>query len=462
MKLIDKSGKKTMRTFWIIWSGQFISMLGSGLTSFALGVWIYAKTGEATPFAMTALFSSLPRLLLLPIGGTFADRYNRRKIMILTDIGAAMFTAFGALLLFFGELQIWHIYIIAFCQASLSALQGPAYSASITMLVPKKDLARASAINQVGEAASSILTPILAGSLYALIALKGIILIDFITAFFAVGALLLIRIPQPKRVTETKAEQKSVWVNALFGWKYLRALPGLLSLLLYFASVNFFLGLSGVLTIPLVLAFGTSTDLGIVQMASGIAMLVGGIIMGSWGGPKGKKIPWVIGLIIISATGLLIMGLKANTLVIASGYIVLLFFIPSASALSSAVFQVKIPADIQGRVFAIRAMIAQSMMPLAYLISGPLADRIFEPLMMPEGALGQTFLGKLIGTGTGRGIALIFIFVCIFLWIESLAAFVNPRIRNVEDEIPDAIPDDVEEQGTSANAKGAMLDQTVE
>ncbi len=462
MKLFNKSGKKTMRTFWVIWSGQLISMLGSGLTSFALAVWIYDQTGEATPFALTALFSSLPRLLLLPIGGTFADRYDRRKIMILTDTGAAIITAIGALLLFFGDLQIWHIYIIAFCHASLSAFQGPAYSASVTMLVPKKDLARASSIIQVGEAASSILTPILAGSLYVLIALKGIILIDFITAFFAVGALLLIRIPQPKQVTETKAEQKSVWANALFGWKYLRALPGLLSLLLYFASVNFILGLTGVLTVPLVLSFGSSTDLGIIQMASGIAMLVGGIIMSSWGGPKGKKIPWVIGLITLSATGLLFMGLRANTLFIAFGEVLLLFFIPAASALSSAVFRVKIPADIQGRIFAIRTMIAQSMMPLAFLVSGPLADRIFEPLMMPEGALGQTFLGRLIGTGPGRGIGLIFIFVCIFLLIESLAVFANPRIRNVEDEIPDAIPDEDVDLDKNTNTRGPMLEPAAE
>ncbi len=116
-----------MRTFWVIWGGQFISMLGSGLTSFALGVWIYDQTGQATPFALTALFSTLPALILMPLAGTFADRYNRRWIMILSDTGSAVVTFLAAILLFFGELQVWHIYTLAFFGSVLSAFQEPAY-----------------------------------------------------------------------------------------------------------------------------------------------------------------------------------------------------------------------------------------------------------------------------------------------------------------------------------------------
>jgi MFS family permease len=437
-------------------------MLGSGLTSFALGVWIYDQTGEATPFALTALFASLPRLLLLPVGGTFADRYNRRLIMILADTGAAIVTAVAAVLLFFGDLQVWHIYIISFSHAALSAFQEPAYSASVTMLVPKKDLARAGGIIQMGEAASSILTPILAGGLYALVELQGIILIDAVTFFFAIGALLLVRIPQPKRVTEAQSEKSSVLRDTAFGWKYLRALPGLFSLLIYFASVNFFLSLTGVLANPLVLSYGTSTDLGIVQMAAGAAMLVGGIIMSSWGGPKGKKVPWIIGMVVIAAAGILISGLRPNTLVISAGQVLLLLLIPATAAMSQAVFQIKIPPDIQGRVFAIQGMIVRSMMPIAFLVSGPLADQVFEPLMAADGTLGQTFLGPLMGTGTGRGIGLIFIVACLFLWAESLVTFANPRIRNMEDEIPDAIPDEAENIETVTSPAGAAPIPTTE
>lgn len=183
---------RKMRTFWVIWGGQFVSMLGSGLTSFGLGVWIYDQTGQATPFALTALFSTLPALILMPIGGVIADRFSRRALMILSDTGSALITAIAAGILFLGDLQVWHIYLLATFASIFSAFQEPAYSASITMLVPKKNLARASGILQMGQAASAILTPIMAGGLYALIGLRGVILIDALTYFAAIGALLVV------------------------------------------------------------------------------------------------------------------------------------------------------------------------------------------------------------------------------------------------------------------------------
>jgi MFS family permease len=441
------SSPKNMRTFWVIWGGQLISVLGSGLTSFAMGVWIYDQTGKATPFALTALFATLPSVLLMPFAGAVADRFNRRKVMILADSGDALVTIIAAGLLFFGDLQVWHIYLLAVFGALFSTFQGPAYMASTTMLVPKKDLARAGGIMQMGQAIQSILTPLVAGGLYALIGLRGVLLIDAVTYLFAVGALLVVRIPQPERVSEEVEEgegAKSLWGDAIFGWRYLRARPGLFGMLLYFASVNFFLSFSGVLSGPLVLSFGTATDLGVVQTAGGVAMLIGSVTMGAWGGPK-RKVPALIGFIALASTGFLIAGIRASTVTIAAGTFILLAFIPFASALSQAVFQTKVPPDLQGRVFAIRGMIARSISPLAMLVSGPLADRVFEPLMSAGGGLSSTFLASWLGVGPGRGIGLMFAISCLFLWGESLIAIAHPRIRQVEREIPDAIPDEVDE-----------------
>jgi len=134
----------------------------------------------------------------------------------------------------------------------------------------------------------------------------------------------------------------------------------------------------------------------------------------------------------------------------------MLLFVPIAAALSQAVFQVKIPPDIQGRVFAIRGMIARSMIPLAFILSGPLADHFFEPLMAEGGVLADTFLGTVLGTGSGRGIGLMYIISCLFLWVESLVAYANPRIRNVETEIPDAIPDEPDEEAETVASLGAV------
>ncbi|MFM8368622.1 MAG: MFS transporter, partial [Chloroflexota bacterium] len=190
---------KDMKTFFIIWGGQLISMLGSGLTQFALGVWIYDQTKQATPFAITVLLGTIPRVLLLPIAGSIADRFNRRIIMIAADTLNALLTLFIFIMLGAGNLQLWHIYIVSLLGSILSAFQEPAYTASISMIVPKEKLGSANGLAQMGQAISSVLTPVIAGALFVFIGLNGIILIDFITFFFAVGALIIVRIPQPER-----------------------------------------------------------------------------------------------------------------------------------------------------------------------------------------------------------------------------------------------------------------------
>jgi MFS family permease len=185
--------------------------------------------------------------------------------------------------------------------------------------------------------------------------------------------------------------------------------------------------------------------MGLVQMAGGAAMLIGGLLIGIWGGPKNKRVWGVIFTIFFSGFGFLIVGLRPLTWSIAVGQFVFLFFIPIAAALSQAVWQVKIPPDIQGRVFAMRAMLSWSIIPVANLVAGPLADQVFEPLMSEGGALANSLLGELLGVGPGRGIAVIFLISALFLWISSIFIFTYPRVRNLEEEIPDAIPDDPEE-----------------
>lgn len=429
--------KKGMKTFTVIWLGQILSMLGSGLTNFALAVWIFEQTGRATPFALAALAGSLPRILLSPIAGSIVDRWDRRKIMILADSASALMTLVIAVLFFTDALQVWHIYIIALIGSSFGAFQEPAYTASITMLVPKKDLARASGMTQSGQALEMLISPVLAGVLFVTIGLRGIILIDFATFFFAIGALLLVRIPRPP-VVETQGERKNIWSDAAFGFKYLRARSGLLGLLLFFALTNFLLNLAAVLTGPLVLSVNNAAALGGVQTAGGAGMLVGSIVLSAWGGPK-RRIPWVLGFISLAAAGLVLMGINPSIWMIGAGMFVFLAPIPVGSGLSQALFQLKVEPGVQGRVFAIRGMISRSMMPLAFLLAGPLSDRVFEPLMAVNGALASSWIGQIIGSGDGRGTALIFIASGLFLLVTSLLAYLNPRIRNLEQELPDVI-----------------------
>lgn len=435
--------KKSMRTFIIIWLGQLISMIGSGLIGFALSVWVFDQTGQATPFALTALFSILPRILLSPIGGAVSDRWNRKAIILISDTLAGLATLAAAFLLLTGRMEIWMIYVISALEASFGAFQQPAYSASIVMLVPKEQLTRANSMLQMGEAIQSIVTPVLAGALVTTVGMQGIIIIDITTYLLALVTVISVRIPQPERKQETD-KNNSVFKDVAFGWHYLAERKGLFGLLLYFASVNFFLNLSAVMLGPLILSFGNATSLGIAQTVMGVGMLAGSLIMSVWGGPKNGKIKAVIGFIVLSATGIMVAGLRPSVIYVSAGLFLLMFFLPFGSGPSAAIFAAKVAPDVQGRVFATRSMISQSMMPLAFLLSGILADHVFNPLLVEGGKLADTFVGRWLGVGQSRGIGLMMIASGLILMVVSLFVYLTPRIRNIESEIPDAVPEVIE------------------
>jgi hypothetical protein len=169
-------------------------------------------------------------------------------------------------------------------------------------------------------------------------------------------------------------------------------------------------------------------------------MLLGSIVMSTWGGPK-RRVKGVVGFIALAAVGDLLMGLRPSAIVIGAGFFLLLFCIPLAAGASQAIFQTKVAPEVQGRVFATRSMISSSIMPLAHLLSGPLADGVFEPLMHTAGPLGQSWIGRALGTGPGRGIGLLFVLSGTLLLVASAAAWSNPHIRHVEDDLPDAVPE---------------------
>jgi MFS transporter, DHA3 family, macrolide efflux protein len=436
---MDASPKpKNMKTFFLIWLGQTISIVGSGLSGFALGVWIFQETGQATPFALTVLFGTLPRVLLSPLAGSLADRKNRRWLMILADSGAALITLAWVFLVAGERLEIWHIYLGALLSSTFGAFQEPAYTASIAMLVPKKNLARANGMIQMSQAIEILAAPVLAGFLFVLIGLQGIFLLDFISFFFATGALLLVRIPQPRSSIDQSGAKSSVWKDAIFGWRYLRARPGLFWLLIYFAGVNFLMNFAMVLNGPLVLSFSTPQMYGMLQMVVGIGMLAGSLVISAWGGPQ-RRVAGLFSFITLAGLGLGLAGLRPHEFVIAAGMGLLMFNIPLGAGISQAVFQTKVAPEVQGRVFAIRMAISRSMMPLAFLLAGPLADHVFQPLMAPAGALANTFLGVWLGVGPGRGIGLMFVISSLLLLSISVLAYSNPRIRLLEDELPDTL-----------------------
>lgn len=426
-----------MRSFVIIWFGQLISTLGSGLTSFALGVYIYQRTGSVTELSIAVLAASLPGVLLSPIAGAVVDRWDRRWILILSDTGAALSTLAIWLLLGSDKLEMWHIYLANAINASLGAFQTPAYMASTTLLVPKNHFGRAAGMGQLSGAISMIVTPILAGFLVVMIKLEGVILIDFVTFLFAILTLAIVRIPMPEVSEEGKAARGSLWSGAGYGWKYLKERPGLLGMLILFAFINFALAFHSVLFTPLILSFADADTLGSILSTGGFGLLVGGMIMSTWGGTN-RKIISLMGSLFAFGIAISLAGLRPDPYLIGVASFVFFLLLPIAQGSSQAIWQSKVAPDVQGRVFATRGLIAFMIRPLAMILAGPLADRVFEPLMAGNNTFARS-LETIMGTGAGRGIGLVFVIMGIFISLATGIGCLNPRIRNVETELPDAV-----------------------
>ena len=428
-----------MRIFIVIWSGQLVSLVGSGLTSFALGLWVYERTGSVTQFALISLFAVLPGVILSPLAGALADRWDRRWVMILSDAGAGLGTLMIALLFFAGRVQVWHICLAVGISAIFGTFQYPAYAASITLLVSKRNLGRANGMVQFGQAASEILAPALAGVLVLTIQVQGVLLIDFITFIFAVTTLLLVRFPKPETTAASQTARGSLLREAAYGWTYIAAQRGLLGLLVFFAVVNFLWGILGVSITPMILGFASADVLGIIISVAGGGMLVGSLVMSAWGGPS-RRINGVFSFELLSGLCFILIGLRPLAWLVAIGAFCAHLTIAIVYGSNQAIWQSKVPPDVQGRVLAVQRMIATSTRPIAYLVAGPLADRLFEPLLAPAGPLTGS-IGRIVGVGQGRGIGLLFLIMGVLKVAASLGSYLYSPIRRVEDELPDVLAD---------------------
>ena len=426
-----------MRVFFFVWFGQLVSLIGSGLTNFALGVWVYQRTGSVTQFSLILLFGLLPSIVVSPLAGAMVDRWNRRWCMILSDSGAGVTTVAIALLLVVNNLQLWHIYLAVGLSSIFKAFQLPAYTASTALLVPKEDLPRANGMVQSGQACAQLISPLLGGVLLGVIQLQGVILIDFATFLFALITLLLVRFPDAKTDVVPKEEKTSLWQEAIEGSTYIFVRAGFLALLIVFALDNFVTGMVEALLTPLVLSFTSVTVLGTIQSLGGAGMLVGSVAISIWGGTR-PLIRGIFAFDILAHLCILALGLRTDAALFSLARFLFFFSLP---IINSSVFTIllrKVPPAIQGRVFATMQTIAFSCIPLAYVVAGPLAERIFEPLMAADGLLAGS-IGQIIGVGPGRGIGLLFITMEIVAILVTVAVYRYPRLRFVEDELPDVI-----------------------
>jgi hypothetical protein len=292
---------------------------------------------------------------------------------------------------------------------------------------------------QMGDAISQLASPAIAGALIVTTGLAGVIWIDFFTFGIAVLTLLLVRFPRYTVSTTEQAEGSNVLQGAQFGWRYITDRPGLFGMMIYFAFVNFFFAMISPLLQPLVLELGTPETLGFVFSIVGLGMLAGTVVMSIWGGPR-RRIRGMLGFGAMTGIFLAVAGLSPSIALITVGGFGVMFCVPILNAASQAIWQTKVPHAIQGRVFAVRRMISLSVAPLGVLAAGPLADRVFEPLFLPGGLFANN-VGRVIGIGAGRGIGLLIVMMGLLSTLAAAAAYLHPRIRLVEFELPDAVPD---------------------
>ena len=446
-----------MKGFTVVWLGQIVSVLASGMTQFALTLWVYEQTESAMALAGMQVAFITPFLLMSPIAGVWVDRYNRKLMMMVSDFAAVLGTILVLAFYSLGVLEFWHLYLVSALIGIGNTFQWPAYSAAISTMVPKEQYGRANGLMSIMEAGPGVFAPLMAGALLPVIGFSGILLIDIVTFLFAIGTLLVVFVPQPEKTVEGQQKSGSILSEAWYGFQYIFERRSLLGLQLIFLFGNLFSGMGFTLLAPMILA-RTGTDeliFGTVQSVLAIGGLAGGIIMSAWGGFKRQVHGVLLGWIISSFFGMTLMGIGQGLAVWIPAAILTTIFSALINASNQAIWQAKVAPDLQGRVFSARRLIAWLTYPISPLIAGALADYVMEPAMAADTALAATF-GGLVGTGPGSGMGLLFVFTGVAAGLVALTGYFIPAIRNAEDLLPDH--DQLEKISSSKPAEEAAVE----
>lgn len=413
-----------MKKFILIWIGELISGIGSGMTVFALSVYTYQATGSVSLVSAIAVASFLPTILLSPLGGVLADRYDRRLLMIVGDL----FSGLGLLYV------LWNIHIgtesmlpiiagVTF-NAVFVALLEPSFKATVTDLLTEKEYARASGMVQIAGNARYLISPALAGMLLAVSDIRLILILDICTFFITITTVALVRKsigkPAPKEKRGTFTEMKE-------GFAVLKQSKGILSLIALMAVVCFFVGFLQTLVSPMVLAVSDAKTVGILESVCAVGMLVGSVIIGILG-IKGSYVRTLSIAGMAASVCMAMSGVSVNLLVTGAGIFLFFLALPFINTSADVLVRSNVAVDVQGRVWGIISLLSQAGTAVAYALSGILADHIFEPLLAEHGFLAGN-IGKLIGTGQGRGIGFMLVLSGFFM---IPAAFAIGRSRNIQ------------------------------
>lgn len=433
---------KGMRAFYLLWLGQFVSIFASRMTGFAITLWAWDLTGKATALVLVGVASYLPGAILSPFIGTLVDRWNRKLVLALSDAASALGTFVLLVLFLFDRAQIWHLYAIGIFGGIFGSFQYPAYASVITTMVPKEQYTRANSMRTVIQSASGIGAPLLAGAVIGFISIQGILLIDLVTFFFALGILLLLHIPQPVRSEDGQAGT-GIWQETVAGFQYIFARKSLLAIMLLFTVSNIAAAFSYPMMDPMILAKtgDNAVILGTVRSVSSAGFLAGGLLMSIWGGPKRRIHGVNASFILEGVLGSFFFGVGWALPFWLVGAFFLSMFNPVINSCYIAIMQSKIAQDVQGRFFGVENMITTISYPIGQVIAGVFSDRVFEPGLQPGGSL-EPFFGGIAGVGTGAGYGLTIVLGGIVAILVGVAGYLIRPIRDIETILPDIEPDE--------------------
>ncbi len=422
-------------TYVRIWASQMLSSVGSEMTSFALAVYLYQRTGQATALALTLAIAFLPRALFTIIAGGVVDRTDRRTVIMLAELSQA--TALIALLTLanIGKLEAWMIWIAVAVTAVSTSFQNIASAATISLLVPKQHLARANGLQSIAEGVQYTIGPALGGLLFGLFGVLGVLLIDFLTYLVNLANLIDLSIPNPPR--ESRPKRLSILEDARTGWNFIRSRPGLFGLMGMFIAWNLVVATEPLYrSVVLANTNNNATILGFVATGEGIGVIVGGLLMTALGGPKRLINGLLSSVFFFGLFGPVLLGLSRSVPFWFIGTILWTVFGSIYLGSLGTLFQRKIPPELQGRVFAMRRVLTIAGQPLVLFAVGPLVDKVFNPLM--GGSLGRS-LESVFGVHANRGASVMLVLIGLILMIVPALTALNPRVRNLESEIPDAV-----------------------
>lgn len=419
--------EKSFSRFLVLWSGELVSAIGSGLTSFGLGVYVFQTTGKASATALITLLAFLPNILLAPLAGVMADRYDRRLLMIIGDSLSALGLIFILICMLTGEAKIWQICIGVVISAVFSSLLDPAYKATITDLLTEDQYSKASGLVQVAGSSKYLISPILAGFLLSVSDIKLLLILDICTFFVTVTATIIVRRGLHSiRTTGTNSFRREF----IEGLRAISGNKGVLLLVILTTVLTFFVGFIQLLSTPMLLAFSDVSTLGAAETICALGMLFSGILIGIIPLKRNyvKTLSFALFLTGIFMVG---FGIRESILLICVAGFLFFATLPFANTCIDVLLRTNIENSLQGRAWAMMGMITQLGYIAAYSVSGVLADYVFTPMFLEGGLLADS-VGRLIGIGSGRGTGFLIMLAGVLLSVTAVILYQIKSIRGLE------------------------------